>query len=356
MTTQLTNTLHQICEATQIPGAVGIVVTHDEIVAQSAVGRRRADAAAQVTIDDNFHIGSNSKAWTATVCATLVNEGRLTWETKPTDLWPDLSRQIRPEYAEITLEMLLRHTAGIPPYTADEELEDVPALYGSATEQRVAFAQWLLQEQAAVMQPGTEMSYSNAGYGIAAALAEAASGQAWETMLEIYLCTPLGIQLGIGWPALRDSEQPWGHRVENGTPVPHPPDDEYRLPPILASAGDLHIAMPHYAHFLQMNLAALQDKATLLPASDLQFLHNNRQAGYGLGWGVQQFGDLGLFSVHSGSAGTFFCLAAVAQEIDRAVALAVNGYSESDPSVEQHIVAGFKELIGAYCVEKPRTT
>ena len=352
MTKQLTSTLNQICEATQIPGAVGIIVAHDEVVAQSAVGRRRADDDAQVTIDDSFHIGSNSKAWTATVCAKLVNEGQLAWETKPTDLWPDLSDQIRPEYAEITLEMLLCHMAGIPPYTADKELEDVPALNGSAREQRVAFAKWLLQEQKAVVQPGTEMSYSNAGYGIAAALAEVASGQAWETMLETYLCRPLGIQLGIGWPALHDQDQPWGHHIENGIPIPHPPNDDYSLPPILAPAGDLHIAMPHYAHFLQMNLAGLQDKETLLRANALQFLHNNRQAGYGLGWGVQQFGGLGLFSVHSGSAGTFFCLVAVAQEIDRAVTLAVNGYSECDPSVEQHIVAGFKELIGAYCAEQ----
>lgn len=77
----------------------------------------------------------------------------------------------------------------------------------------------------------------------------------------------------------------------------------------------------------------------------LRHLHNDGQPGIGLGWGVQPIGDWGVFSVHSGSASTFLCLAAVSHNLDRDVAFVVNGGSEDDETFEPAVVSGFKQMI-----------
>ncbi len=337
--------LQEICATSAAPGGAAIVVAHDTVIAQSVTGTRRLHSGVPIEMADRFHIGSNSKAWTATICGALVDRQQLSWQTTPLDVFPDLRAGIHPEFAEITLEMLLRHMAAIPPYTESEHLEDLPELNGAPAEQRLAFTKWLLQERQPTHRPGTEMAYSNAGYCVAAAMAETATGSSWEQLIQEIVSAPLGINTGVGWPAAADAAQPWGHRVHGGQAHPHPPDDDYQLPPFIAPAGDINISMPDYGRFLQMNLQALQGQETLLPGTLLRTLHNDGEAGIGLGWGVQSFGELGLFSVHSGSAGTFLCMAAVAHDRDRAVAVAVNGGSETDAAFDQAVIAGFKQIV-----------
>jgi CubicO group peptidase (beta-lactamase class C family) len=60
-----------------------------------------------------------------------------------------------------------------------------------------------------------KMEYSNAGYAVAAAMAEATAGEAWDSLVESRLARPLGIRLTQGWPATGDSLQPWGHKPKS---------------------------------------------------------------------------------------------------------------------------------------------
>ncbi len=346
----LQNILEQTCATSAAPGGAAIIVSHDAVIAQAVTGIRHLNSSEAIEMDDRFHIGSNGKAWTATVCAALLERNQISWKTTPLDVFPDLRSSIHPEFADITLEMLLRHMASIPPYTEDEHFNDLPELSGSPTEQRVAFSKWLLCERQPTHPPGTEMAYSNAGYGMAAAMVETASGLSWEQLIEQYICAPLGIEAGMGWPAASDPNQPWGHRIKDGCAEAHSPNDDYFLPPIIAPAGDINVSLPDYGRFLQMNLKALQHRETPISGSLLRYLHNDGQAGIGMGWGVQSFGDLGLFSVHSGSAGTFLCLAAVANGADFAVAIAVNGGSEGGDDFEPAIIASFKQIV-ANCAQ-----
>jgi len=245
--------------------------------------------------------------------------------------------------------MLLRHMAGIPPYT-DDEAEDfvVPDWEGVQPEQQIRFfAKWLLQERGPVNEPGTQFSYSNAGYSIAAAMAEAASGQSWEEMLQAHLFGPLGMEAvaGKGWPALQDPSQPWGHYVRDGEIIPQHPDGNYQLESFLASAGDVSASISAYGRFLQMNLRGLQGGESFLPSEALWRLHNDGRPGYGMGWGVtamRSMEELGLFSTHGGSAGTFIMVAGISHARDRAVAVATNSGANAV------IDLGFKRMIPLY--------
>jgi D-alanyl-D-alanine carboxypeptidase len=349
MSEHLLELLESTCKRAGAPAASGIVVSQDAVVAQGAVGVRRLGDDTPVTVYDKFHIGSCGKAMTATICAVLVHRGLMRWSITPLEVFPELEGHVHPQFEKITLEMLLRHTAGIPPYTRDEHFEDLPPLEGSAREQRTTFARWLLTERAPVSEPGTGCcgAYSNAGYAIAAALAEASSGASWQELLRDFLAQPLGIEVGTGWPALQDPEQPWGHWFKDGNLVPHPPDDDYTLHPFMAPAGDVHLSMPDYGCFLQMHLRALQGKNTLLPAELLRHLHNHGRPGVGLGWGVgtSKNRKIGVVSNHMGGGGTFVCVAGISHSRDRAVAMATNAGDEANESVEKAVAVGFKEML-----------
>lgn len=348
MDEQLQEVLVETCQASGAPAAAAIVVSHDTVVAQGAVGVRRLGDDRPVTMVDQFHIGSAGKTWTATLCAALVHGGVVRWETTPLKVFPELEGKIHPKFELITLEMLLRHTAGIPPYTQDVHFEDLPALEGSPTEQRIGFTKWLLQERVPVVEPGTRFSYSNAGYGIAAALVEAASGRSWEEMLAELLLEPLAMEANIGWPARQDPDQPWGHRFVEGRLAPHPPDDAYALPAIIAPAGDLHTSMPHYGRFLQMNLRGLQGRDTILPVGLIRHLHNDGQPGMVIGWPVRTRAGIGLVSECIGGAGTFVCLVGVAHARDRAVAVAANAGSGPEGAVDRAVAGGYIKTLGLF--------
>ena len=71
-------------------------------------------------------------------------------------------------YAEMTVETILRHEAGLPPFEEDEEFEVLPPLPDDPVADRRAFGEFVVTMDP-INEPGTEFAYSNAGYGIASA-------------------------------------------------------------------------------------------------------------------------------------------------------------------------------------------
>ena len=65
----------------RLPGMVGAVVRGEEVTAIGAVGIRKIGSPEPIRVDDVVHLGSCTKAMTATMIGTLVDEGKLGWET-----------------------------------------------------------------------------------------------------------------------------------------------------------------------------------------------------------------------------------------------------------------------------------
>ena len=68
------------------------------------------------SLNDRFHIGSNTKAMTAFIIAKYVESGKLNWPTKFFDLYPEWKKESKPDYETINLKDLLSHRAGIQPF------------------------------------------------------------------------------------------------------------------------------------------------------------------------------------------------------------------------------------------------
>ena len=102
-----------------LPALAAAVVKGGAIIAAGAVGVRAHGTDVKVTIDDRFHLGSDTKAMTATLAAMLVEEGKLRWDSTIGEVLGDEVPGINPKLAAVTLEQLLSHSSGIPSDTPD---------------------------------------------------------------------------------------------------------------------------------------------------------------------------------------------------------------------------------------------
>jgi CubicO group peptidase (beta-lactamase class C family) len=329
----------------RLPAVAGVRVTANGEVQAHAFGLRRADQTELVTSDDHFHLGSNSKAITASLLGALVDDGAIAWDLTIGASFPDIAARMTPAWRAVTLRQLLTHRAGMAPFTSPEEILGMPDAVrrGSPAAQRQAFAAWLLQRP----MPGTvgQFEYSNAGYGIAMAMAERVTGRSFEQLLQERLFDRLGIPASavrIGWPALQGSA-PWGH-VEAGRGwTPHDPTDDriIAIPAALAPAGDLSMTMAGYARFLQMHLRGLAGQDDVLRAATIRQLHQP-DGDYAFGWGIQEDAS-GIAHFHEGSAGTFHMVTVLIPRRGVAVATVTNaGGDDAADAIRSALAAALR--------------
>ena len=307
-----------------LPAVGAAVVRTDGSVFKAVAGVRVVGRPDKVSLKDRFHMGSVGKSMTATMIATLVEDGKLGWKTSVSEVFKEMGERIHSTLRSVTLEQLLMHRGGIPPF--EDEKEPVwlalPKLTGNATQVRYKFAEWILARGAA--SPVGEHVYSNAGYSIAASMAEKVTGNSWETLMKDRLFKPAGLQSGgHGWPANGHGDQPWGHRGdEKNIFVPHPPNDEYQLDPFIDPAGDIHMSLGDYAKYALMHLMGQRGKPTLLKAETFKKLHEPF-GDYALGWNRQILREMPA-STHSGSAGTFYAGILIIPQKDIGIVIVMN--------------------------------
>ncbi|MCB1187102.1 beta-lactamase family protein [bacterium] len=291
-------------------------------------GPLATDKLVPATADSYFHIGSNTKAMTATMIATLVEEGLLDWDTTVSEVWPEQSATFNEAMRDASLHELLTHRSGIQAFTAGSEWKSVPEREGGSRERRLSFAQWLLAQEPAGRR-GLYL-YSNAGYCVASAMAEERSGQSWEELMQQRLFDPLGMQVQLGWPLDHDAAEPTGYTIRGSKVFPYGRLQGYSMPPEIAPAGDLSMPLGEYAKFLQLHIDGLSGSPSLLSADSFAFLHEP-SGHYACGWIVLERdvetpqGPLHeRISTHDGSAGTFYIHTVLSHTRHCAAAAVVN--------------------------------
>ena len=342
--------LSEVRQQNGIPGIAAVLVSSKGILNIGVDGVCRIDKPAKLEISHRFHIGSNTKALTGLLAGIMVNKKLIRWDTGFFKLFPGLKKDAKEVYHNITLKDLLCHQARIRPFMQGYEFARLPEFQGTVPGKRKAFAAWLVQQEPVEIDPGKGYAYSNAGYAMAAAMLEKVSGQSWEELLQKELFEPLELTGKIGWPAHEDKSQPWGHYIEdNGTLTPHDPDDEYQIADFARPAGDVNMSIRDYAVYLQVFLKGLKGEDTLVPAETIKYLLycNMGKSEYHIGWGSRKI-DGYTYSIHNGSAGTFFARAAVIKELDLAAAIFV---SSASPGAQK----GARELmdkLGGFYIKK----
>jgi CubicO group peptidase (beta-lactamase class C family) len=310
----------------ELPALAAAVVLDRTLAAEGAVGVRRAEHQEAVMLNDRFHIGSCTKSMTATLCAILVEKGKLKWTMTIGEAFPKMKGKIHPDYCAVTLEQLLNHRSGLP----DDKEPDtslwpqILALKGPIQEQRLALTGLVLQKKPEA-PPGTKFQYSNDGYTIAGAMCEQATREAWEDLMRERLFRPLGMTTaGFGPPGKAGAvDEPWGHAVKDkGKPTPTPPDADADNPAVIGPAGTVHCSVGDWARYALLHLGG---GPSLLQEETLHRLHTPPFGGdYAYGWKVVQLsaGDKALS--HAGNNRFWFAEIWLAPARGRAYLAATN--------------------------------
>jgi CubicO group peptidase (beta-lactamase class C family) len=279
-TAPLSAVLEPIRARYHLPALAGAIFTPDGLVEMAAVGVRKAGTTIPVTADDLWHLGSDTKAMTATLAGTFVAEGKLSWDDKVASFFPEIAGQISPAMKNVTLKQVLIHQAGF------RENLDWTALSkkGSLAEQRLAVAHMALTGPA---YPPGAFHYANTGYVLVGAILEKIGGMPWEDLIRERLFEPLGMtSAGFGGTGtVGQIDQPWPH-METGLPALSngPLTDN---PAITGPAGSVHCTMTDWAKFLVDQLRGGSGLHALLPNEIYQAIQTapaGSELGYG--WGV----------------------------------------------------------------------
>jgi CubicO group peptidase (beta-lactamase class C family) len=352
-TDDLTSLISASLEKYKLPAMGAAIVEGNRMTAIAAVGVRCRGRAERVTVDDRFHIGSDTKSMTGTVAAMLVEEGKLRWNSSPAEV---LSKHgisvIDPAWKRVTLEELLTHRAGVQANPDPLALLFVRAFAESPERERRDVCRAVLRKPPA-NAPGKKFLYSNTGYIIAGAMEEAVAGEPWEELMRHRLFEPLGMtSAGYGPPGMRASPRMQPGKSKAGSQSPSPvvqpcghAEDGSAQPPSWAAdnpacygpAGTVHVSLGDWAKYASFHLAGERGtpfippgaSTPLLSVESIRRLHtplgaamNKGGARYAMGWGVGKVPKSGepVF-MHFGSNG--YWLAGIALQPARNLALLV---------------------------------
>lgn len=300
----------------------GGVVTREGLVWSGVRGVRRFGQSDPATLDDRWHLGSNTKAMTAALYGRLVEQGRARWDAPLGEVFPGVT--VDPAWDGITVRDLMGHRAGVQDAAALG-----PVFFMTArgdprplAEQRADLARRVL----GAPPSGTKgvYEYSNANYMIVGAAVERITGVAWEEAMRAEVYGPLGLTTGgFGGPveSVGGGANVWGHVGAGDQRVAMDPVDPGSDNPLaLGPAGTAHMSLGDYAKWLGVFLndgagwlkpETVATLATPLPGEGMP---------YGLGWIVLpgQAWSKGPILTHNGSNTMWYATAVVAPSLGAA--------------------------------------
>jgi CubicO group peptidase (beta-lactamase class C family) len=375
---ELDTYLETVRQQHALPALAAAVVRQGAVVAAGAVGVRALGTDVPVTIDDRFHLGSDTKAMTATLAGMMVEEGKLRWDSTIGEILGGKVQGMNPALAAVTLEQLLSHTSGIP--TDNEEIANiyfnVDAFDFNTDDLRVkALEAWKTNQPEA--PPGAPFQYSNLGYMIAGAMIETAAGQPWEELIYERVFEPLGLATaGLGPQATFGKlDAPVGHRMADDVPTatapvggsssvtPMPWGAAADAPPVLGPAGIAHMSILDFAKWAGWNAGEGKRGPALVKPETLKRIHQQHveiaienpppgtptTGGYAMGWGLagMSWADAPLLT-HNGSNGMNLAKVTLDTANDFGVVAATNiGGPGADAALNQVTEHLFREYSGS---------
>ena len=331
--------LSAIREEYGLPALGAAVIRDGRLHAAGVVGVRKSGGDVRVEPNDPFHLGSCTKAMTASVLCILAEQGKLQWDTSLEECFPELKERMHPEYRRVTLVHLLSHRAGAPPMTAGfdpvdaDQLREIQTLASPGAQRRRVIEIFLSRPP--VCKLGEKELYSNAGYVLAGVIAEEVADEDYESLLRRLLFQPLGMR-SAGFGAMGTGgriDAPWQHRMEDGKAIPVGPGPRSDNPPFITPAGRVHCSIFDWAKYVQCVLAAVRGEDGLLPPAQMHPLKEPPFDGnYALGWGIHERAWAGgkAFS-HAGSNGMNYSVVWIAPARNFAVLAATNRGGEDAP-------------------------
>ena len=279
----------------KIPGLSVAIVRNDSVIYAKGFGVIAARSSTPVTEKTLFEIGSSSKAFTATLIAMLVTDGKMRWDDRLTSYLPDFRMYDPVANEEVTIRDALTHRSGI----ARGEL----AWLGSGiSRDEVLHRVRFLKPETAFR---SHYSYQNMMFLAAGQAAGKAGGSTWDQLVRERIFQPLGMTSTVTtYRGLTNGNVAAPNGLDHDTAYVKPPFDAENIAPagaIISSAAD----MAQWLRFqLNDGVAAgkrLVSSAALRETHTPQILMTGgggrggaidsvkRFSSYGMGWMVEDY-------------------------------------------------------------------
>ncbi len=192
-------------ETLNAPGAAVLVLVDGQTVFQRGYGVTDLRTLHRIDEHTNFRLASVSKQFTAMAIMLLVHDGKLSYDTRLPDVFPDF-----PEYGKsITVRNLLNHTSGLQDYeglmarnySSEDQIQDAEVLE-------------LLKRQATTrFIPGSQWDYSNSGYVLLGEIAARVSGRPFAEFLRERIFSPLKMSQTVAFQKGKNAilDRAFGH-------------------------------------------------------------------------------------------------------------------------------------------------
>ena len=293
--------LDSLLRENEIPGAALAIVSREGIMHLQTWGVREVDQRAPVTTDSIFRIASMSKTFAGAAATLLVEQNLQNWETRISDLFPDLRLGNGVSYRSITLKQVASHSTGLMPHSYSNLLDD--GIGYESIKDRFA-------DIPAVCKPGRCYGYQNVVFSLIGDVVEKSTGFSYGQYLEEQIFRPLGMasaSVGLD-PYQNDPNATVPHTKRQGQWRPVATNPAYYT---TAPAAGINASVFDMTMWLRANLGAFPE---LLDEGVLNQLHTpviatpygnyfNRwesleKAYYGIGWRI--FDLSGIRVVHHG--------------------------------------------------------
>ncbi len=292
----------------EVPGMGVAVVADGKVILSQGFGKRDIANDLPATSDTLFAIGSSTKAFTTFVLATLIEEGKLSWDKPVIDCWPQFKVADGERTREITPRDMVTHRTGMPRH-------DFSWYNSEATRDQLVERMAHLECNAALRE---RWQYNNFMFLAAGVLGERLTGKTWEENVRERIFQPLGMSnsnFGVD-DSQRSPDHALPYDKREGSVVAIP----FRGLSAMGPAGSINSSANDMAKWVQVQLTGMIDGREVLPKNALSELHrpamvmtsNETQShvialGYAAGWFVDMYrGELRIH--HGGNIDGFTAL------------------------------------------------
>jgi beta-lactamase class C len=297
--------LDRLGERHAVAGLVTAVVIDGKVVFEGTVGYADAVTKQPVTPNTVFRLASLSKAFATAITGLLVDDGKLSWDTKLVDVLPYFKLKDMQAASQATVSDILGQRLGLPRNTYDNMLEgDIP--YEELVRK--------LDEVSLVCGVGQCYGYQNVAFGMIGDVVLARTGDFFYHQVDKRIFYPLGMTTASYGRAALESSKSWArpHRPSSRGWIPFDPNETYYR---VAPAAGVNASLRDMEKWL---IAQMGDRPDVLPTSLLDVLHapgvstpselhatpwrraRLTDAHYAMGWRVYKYGGETLI-YHAGA-------------------------------------------------------
>lgn len=285
----------------EVPGLSLAIVKDGKVVMAKGYGVRKLGEPTAVDENTLFGIGSNTKAFTAAALATLVDEGKISWDDRVYQRLPGFQMYDPYVSHEMTIRDLLTHRSGMG-------LGEGDLLFWPHTNYTRDEIVYRLRFMKPVSSFRSHFAYDNLLYMTAGQIIPAVTGEPWDDYVRERILLPLGMTAtNLSTAAFKPgNDYAWPHSKVDGKLQPVPFQNLDNVGP----AGSINSSSAEMAKWLllQLNHGKFLDREgrlfserdsremwtpqTILPTPEasgpLAGLRSNFAA-YGLGWMLRDY-------------------------------------------------------------------